>query len=214
MKLRILSGIVIGLLFVTSIIWVKQLFYPVILLVAILMLLEWYMMTKSSSLFLLAGLPIISIPIISLLLVGFIDQNRFILLTYFIIIWSVDTFAMLGGKTIRGPKLAPYISPNKTWSGLLTGIISASLISLLFCISLNFSIYNYYFSNKIHIILTSMLIALISQLSDLFVSCFKRKFKVKDTGHIIPGHGGILDRFDSIILTAPLLLIIVYIGGI
>jgi len=212
MKLRILSGLVIGLIFVTSIIWIPQLFNIIILLVSIGMLIEWYMMTKSSILFLLLGIPIISIPITSLLLVNSIDSSRFILLIYFIIIWSVDTFAMLGGKTIGGPKLARYISPNKTWSGLFTGIIGATFISVLFCNFLNFSIYNYYFSNIISVILTSMLISLVAQLSDLFISYFKRKFKIKDSGYIIPGHGGLLDRFDSIIFTAPILFVIVYIG--
>ena len=209
MKLRVLSGLVIGVIFIISIIWIPQLFNVVILLISIGMLLEWYMMTRSSVLFLLLGIPIISIPITSLLLVNFIIQNRFMLLMYFIIIWSVDTFAMLGGKTIEGPRLAPCLSPNKTWSGLLTGIISSSCISVLFCNFLNFNIYNYFFSNTINIILTSMFIALVAQLSDLFISYFKRKFNIKDSGYIIPGHGGLLDRFDSIIFTAPIMLIIV-----
>jgi phosphatidate cytidylyltransferase len=209
MKLRILSGFIIGALFITSILWIPQLFYVIMLLVAAGMLLEWYKMTRSSIWFSLFGLPIIVIPVASLLLINFIDKTRSMLLIYFVIIWSVDTFAMLGGKTIQGPKLAPYLSPNKTWSGLLIGVASAAFMSVLVCKVLNFSIYTYYFSGTINIALTSMIMAIIAQISDLFVSYFKRKFRIKDTGHIIPGHGGLLDRFDSIIFTAPIFLMLV-----
>ena len=209
MKLRILSGLIIGAVFISSILWIPKLFYLVMSLVAIGMLIEWYNMTRSSIWLSLLGLPIILIPVTSLFLINFIDKNRSMLLVYFVIIWSVDTFAMLGGKSLQGPKLAPKLSPNKTWSGLLTGILSAAFMVVIVCKVLKFNIYSYYFSSTVNIFITSMIIAIIAQLSDLFVSYFKRKFGIKDTGHIIPGHGGLLDRFDSIIFTAPIFLMLV-----
>jgi phosphatidate cytidylyltransferase len=118
------------------------------------------------------------------------------------LIWSVDTMAMIGGKILQGPKLAPSISPNKTISGLLTGVISAVIIVIIIWQKNNLLINNIY-----NVCLYTMLLAVMAQVSDLLVSFFKRKFKVKDSGNIIPGHGGVLDRFDSIILTAPIIFL-------
>jgi len=205
--LRILSGLVLVPLFVVSILWLKPLFYVLILLVGIGMLSEWYDMTRSSIPYLLIGLIIIPIPI-SLLLLSVKPTNSWLIMLYFCIIWSVDTFAMIGGKTFKGAKLAPKISPKKTWSGLIIGVISAGLVAVLVSLIPNFYIEQYYSLNRIHLFLVSCGLALIAQLSDLFISYFKRKFHIKDSGHIIPGHGGVLDRFDSIILTSPVLFFI------
>ena len=209
MILRILSAFVIGPLFIISIMWFAPLFYILMLLVLIGMLYEWYNMTKSSRLYLLIGLIILPLPVLSLIYLRTNDTNQWLLLLYFAIIWSVDTFAMIGGKNIGGLKLAPRISPNKTWSGLIVGVVSSSFIS--FCLSYvpGFNIDNYYFSSKDYLIMTSFCLSLIAQMSDLFISYFKRKFAIKDSGTIIPGHGGVLDRFDSIILTAPILFFII-----
>lgn len=210
MLLRILSSLIIGPLFIIAILWAPSLFVILMLFIATIMLLEWYEMTKSSWPYLLLGLVIIPLPIISLILVSLRYNNRWLLLAYFATIWSVDTFAMIGGKNLKGPKLAPYLSPNKTWSGLITGIIGAGIITFLLNLIPNFNTTIYYLSNKASLILASMLIALVAQCSDLFISYFKRKFGIKDSGTFIPGHGGVLDRFDSIILTAPILFLAVY----
>ncbi|MFY9590106.1 phosphatidate cytidylyltransferase [Rickettsia endosymbiont of Halotydeus destructor] len=198
MLLRILSALVLGPVFIIAILWLKPLFYVLMVLVAIGMLCEWYDMTKSSLTYLLMGLIIIPLPIISLTLLQAKGNNEYLILLFFVIIWSVDTFAMIGGKTIKGAKLAPKISPNKTWSGLIGGVISAGTITVLVSVAFGFHIKNLF--------IISCALALTAQLSDLFVSYFKRKFNIKDSGIIIPGHGGVLDRFDSIILTSPILL--------
>ncbi|AFB26225.1 MULTISPECIES: phosphatidate cytidylyltransferase [spotted fever group] len=205
--LRILSGIVLVPLFVIAILWCKPLFYILMILVGTGMLSEWYNMTYSSIPDLLIGLIIIPIPISLLIFLSMADTNRWLIMLYFCIMWSVDTFAMIGGKTFKGAKLAPKLSPNKTWSGLVTGVLSAGLVAVLVSFIPNFHIENYYFSNKIYLFIISCILALIAQLSDLFISYFKRKFNIKDSGHIIPGHGGVLDRFDSIILTALILFL-------
>lgn len=204
--LRILSGIVLVPLFVVAILWFKPLFYILMILVGMGMLSEWYNMTYSSIPYRLIGLIIIPIPIALLILLE--DTNSRLIMLYFCIIWSVDTFAMIGGKTFKGAKLAPKISPKKTWSGLITGVLSSGLVAVLVSFIPSFHIENYYFSNKVYLFIISCILALIAQLSDLFISYFKRKFNIKDSGHIIPGHGGVLDRFDSIILTAPILFLI------
>lgn len=205
---RALSGLVICLIFVSSILWLPYLFDAIMLIIALIMLFEWYEMTNSSFINLLLGLTIIPIPIISLLLINLNPDNRWTLLIYFVNIWSVDTFAMISGKTLKGPKLAPYLSPNKTWSGLVCGSLAAAMIIMLLITKIPaFNATKYYLFNSHYLILNSFGIAVIAQLSDLFISYFKRKFKIKDSGNFIPGHGGVLDRFDSIILTAPLLFL-------
>ncbi len=204
MIVRILSALVIGPVFIIAIMFIKSLFYLLMLLIAVSMLYEWYQMTKSSFFYGLLGFIIIPTPIISLVIIAIEDKNRWLLLLYFTIIWSVDIFAMIGGKNIGGAKLAPKISPNKTWSGLITGILASGVAAFLLSL-----IPAYYLLNKRHLIIAAFCLALIAQMSDLFISYFKRKFAIKDSGTIIPGHGGVLDRFDSIILTAPILFFII-----
>jgi len=107
---------------------------------------------------------------------------------------------MLGGKTFGGPKLARKISPLKTWSGLLCGCIASATV---------WDMGYYYFDlNRLSVnpLFYGFINGLVAQISDIFVSYFKRKSDIKDSGNLIPGHGGFLDRFDSIIFSAPLLL--------
>lgn len=209
MVVRVLSALVIGPIFIISIMFIKSLFYILMLLIAVSMLYEWYQMTKSSFFYGLLGFIIIPIPIISLVIIAIEDKNRWLLLLYFTIIWSVDVFAMIGGKNIGGVKLAPKISPNKTWSGLITGVLASGVTAFLLSLVPEFDLPTYYLLNKRHLIIAAFCFALIAQMSDLFISYFKRKFAIKDSGTIIPGHGGVLDRFDSIILTAPILFFII-----
>ncbi|RYE06628.1 MAG: CDP-archaeol synthase [Rickettsiaceae bacterium] len=191
-------------------IWIPPLFVIFIFIIAAGMLIEWSDMTKSSSKDLIAGMLVIPTSIISLLTIYEHSETRWMLLLYFAIIWSVDSFAMLGGQRLKGPKLAPQISPNKTWSGLITGVTLGTISAIVvYDIMVKLAIVKPQLMISLFaLILISMTIGVMAQLSDLFVSCFKRKFKIKDSGYIIPGHGGILDRFDSIILTTPILLLI------
>lgn len=209
-ELRTLSGVMIVAIFTISILWIPPLFQFLLLMIGTGMFIEWYNITKKSIPDMLLGLIIIPAPIVSLLVLSLNEYNKSILLTYFVTIWSVDTFAMIGGKNLKGPKLAPKLSPHKTWSGLIVGVTSAGAAAALVSSLPIFDISQHYLFNKRNLILSSMFIALLAQVSDLFISHFKRKFSVKDSGNLIPGHGGVLDRFDSIILTAPVLLWSVY----
>jgi phosphatidate cytidylyltransferase len=112
------------------------------------------------------------------------------------IVWCSDTFSYIGGKILKGPKLAPKISPGKTWSGTICGIIIPFVI---YCILTKFE--TFYVIK--HIPLCKFLIMLLcSPLGDLVESKAKRILNVKDSGGIIPGHGGTLDRFDSFLLVS------------
>jgi phosphatidate cytidylyltransferase len=182
---------------------------------------EWGTMTQHQHPFI--GLAITIAPVISL---AFLSWN--IVVAYFCLLWSVDTFAFIGGKILQGPKLAPKVSPNKTWAGLICGAAGCCIVLHILLKSAHFSYCLLTFvaifigGGRIHLnntnfclpligsftlpiteVLLGIVFALLAQAGDLFVSFYKRKFNVKDTGNFIPGHGGILDRFDGIIFTAP-----------
>ena len=120
---------------------------------------------------------------------------------FFLYVISICFFTDIGGyvfgKLIGGKKLSK-ISPNKTISGTIGSFIF-SIIPLIIILNLGYLNYEFNSNN----ILLCLLVSLISQLGDLFVSCLKRKANIKDTGTILPGHGGILDRVDGIIFAVP-----------
>lgn len=114
------------------------------------------------------------------------------------VVWSCDIFAYLGGRLIGGPKLAPSISPKKTWSGAIAGTIGAmSAVYILH--KMRIGVFNY---NIILISLATIGLAIASIFGDLLESKAKRMLGVKDSGNIIPGHGGICDRLDSFLMVS------------
>jgi phosphatidate cytidylyltransferase len=120
---------------------------------------------------------------------------------------AADTGGYLVGRTVGGPKLAPRISPNKTWSGLGGAVAGAALVGLLTAFILNHT-------NVLMLTLISAVIGLLEQGGDLVESAFKRHFGVKDTSQIIPGHGGVLDRVDGLLAVAVAVLVInLWAGG-
>jgi phosphatidate cytidylyltransferase len=119
------------------------------------------------------------------------------------LVWTTDIFAYIVGRAIGGKKLAPRISPNKTWAGLLGGMFFASIITGLLAFYWQLALWPWYF-------LIGLFIAFIAQMGDLFESYMKRRAGFKDSGHILPGHGGILDRIDGLLAAAPVFAIILY----
>ncbi|MDB5085175.1 MAG: hypothetical protein JWN30_2061 [Bacilli bacterium] len=114
----------------------------------------------------------------------------FVLLT----IWATDIGAYFVGRWLKGPKIWPVISPNKTVAGTLGGIVFAFLVGVLFSI---------FHSNLAMWGLFSVLLSALGQLGDFAESALKRTYGVKDSGRLLPGHGGMLDRFDSLIVAGP-----------
>lgn len=122
----------------------------------------------------------------------------------FLITTMTDTFAFITGKYIGKNKLCPKISPNKTWEGFIGGTLMGTFVATMYYIS----VFNNPYGTLVVIFLT-MLLSLLGQLGDLVFSFIKREFGKKDFSNIIPGHGGILDRLDSIIfVTLGFLLLI------
>ncbi len=123
----------------------------------------------------------------------------------FAIVWGMDIGGYIFGCTIGGPKLAPKISPKKTWAGLIGGMISAGVLSVVF---FSFTMKEPMDAKDIvYIVIFSSIMAFVSQIGDLFESGIKRKFDVKDSSNLIPGHGGILDRVDGLVFAAPVFLL-------
>ncbi len=146
------------------------------------------------------GVPYISVGVGSLMwcMIAF---SYLAVLWLLIVVWSVDIGGYLVGSTVKGPKLAKKTSPNKTWSGLIGGMIFAAFFGGLFAYI--FQGYDYYYYATFAAIL-----AVVEQIGDLIESAIKRKVGAKDSSSIIPGHGGVFDRVDGLIFTAPILLVL------
>lgn len=124
------------------------------------------------------------------------DGNGLTVIWLFFAVWAMDVGGYFAGKGIGGPKLAPVISPKKTWAGLIGGMILAGIVSV--AISLLFA-----FGDPLLMALAGAFVALIAQAGDLYESALKRALNKKDSGSLIPGHGGILDRVDGLVFAAP-----------
>jgi phosphatidate cytidylyltransferase len=111
------------------------------------------------------------------------------------IVWSSDVGAYLTGSLIGGPRLAPRISPKKTWSGFAGGLVFACLAGAIMTSALGLS-------DFFGISVASVAVGLCAQVGDLFESWVKRAFGVKDSGALIPGHGGLLDRIDALMVAS------------
>ena len=124
------------------------------------------------------------------------DGNEGIVFTLWALslVWACDIGAYFTGRTLGGPKLAPVISPNKTWSGLIGGVTLASLVAALL---------HFRFGLPLRLTLATPALAVLAQGGDLYESWLKRRAGVKDSGNILPGHGGILDRLDGLVPVAP-----------
>lgn len=147
------------------------------------------------------GIPYILIPILCLIWLRDVGYVPVLMIVLTVIL--TDTGAYFTGRTIGGLKLAPKISPNKTWSGLFGGIVASAVGMGLIA-----SIYGYAPTSQ-YVILGGAL-AVIAQAGDLFESYLKRRAGVKDSGTIIPGHGGILDRVDGLLTAIPCFALFVW----
>ena len=138
------------------------------------------------------GFIYITIPLIIFFELKKIENGSYIILWLLIIICTSDIFSYIFGNLIKGPKIFPKLSPFKTYSGTFLGIIIGTFFGILF--SLNYL----NLENKYLIIFFPLLISISGLFGDLFISKVKRIFQVKNSGRILPGHGGLLDRYDSI----------------
>ena len=134
------------------------------------------------------------------------EKGSFVMTLWFILmVWSVDIGGYIIGTSLRGPKLAPKISPNKTWSGLIGGVILAVAVSSIYMYATK-SIYKLPLplNEQLKYAQLGAFIAFIAQIGDLVESAIKRHLQLKDSSTLIPGHGGVFDRIDGLIFAAPI----------
>ena len=168
---------------------------------------EWHIMSKKKNYYLI-GYIFLFFSFYSAYSIrnNFGEESLIIFLLILITCISTDIGGYVFGKFFKGPKLI-NISPKKTYSGMIGGFL-LSIISIYFLLNYSYLIYseNIQFTFEVFIIVT--IISTTSQIGDIFISYFKRLSKIKDTGKIIPGHGGILDRIDGMIFAFPVSYII------
>tara|TARA_Y100000768_G_C23959333_1_gene674473 strand:+ start:692 stop:1333 length:642 start_codon:yes stop_codon:yes gene_type:complete len=197
LKKRILSSIVITPIVLFLIIKGSFFFLFLLIIIFFISLYEWHFIAKNKSYYFI-GVIFLIFSFYSIYEIRIGDDNSY---DQFLIIFFTCIFTDIGGyvfgKLFRGPKLTVY-SPNKTISGLIGSyLLSLSLIPFL----INYNLFGQY--EILQIIFCILLISSVSQIGDIFISYFKRKSKIKDTGNLIPGHGGILDRIDGMIFAFP-----------
>mgnify|MGYP000479096944 CR=1 FL=1 len=133
-----------------------------------------------------------------------LEGGKYLVWLIFLCSWGCDTCAYCVGVLIGKHKMAPVLSPKKSWEGAVGGVVGAALLTLIYCFVFQGSMG----STNRDIIMLCMICAIgaiISMIGDLTASAIKRNYDIKDYGRLIPGHGGILDRFDSVIFTAPII---------
>jgi phosphatidate cytidylyltransferase len=142
----------------------------------------------------------------ALALVGlrvFPPQGALVVLGLFLIVWATDTGALVFGKLIGGKKIAPRLSPGKTWAGTIGGSMTAAVV---------FGLYIAFFGfNAPLAALFALVFSIAAHGGDLFESLVKRRFGYKDSGGLIPGHGGMLDRMDSMFVASVVLALLVFV---
>jgi len=186
--------------------------HAIFLTIVFTTLLTYLKSRKEKETFLLTlGVPYISIGVGSLMwmyhdIFTYAPYNFYMTLWFLLMVWSMDVGAYIIGTNLKGPKLAPSISPNKTWSGLIGGLLLAVAVSELF-----FHLLSYYRlittvdpRTEFFFAILAAFVAGISQIGDLIESAIKRHLGVKDSSNLIPGHGGVFDRIDGLIFAAPL----------
>jgi phosphatidate cytidylyltransferase len=151
------------------------------------------------------GAVYLGLAVVSLSLLRSHPRGSEIVGSLFVAVWTADTAALLLGRLIGGPKLAPELSPNKTWAGFVGGTLAAGAAESLYVWLLGGGAFS---AGMFGIIL-----ALSGHCGDLFESWVKRQFRAKNTGRLIPGHGGMLDRVDSLLFAAPACMAMIYLIG-
>ncbi len=197
---RTLSTVMMLLIAVFSVCFSDLAFYFLILSIAVLSSFEWYNITQGNKILYIFALLLVALPNASIIYLYSLPYGKYVLMWFAMTIWAIDITAYLFGKKFGGAKICPAISPGKTWSGLFGSISASVVLTVLW--SLFLGSFPLLYSPIIGIGL-----AIVAQLGDFTESLIKRACGIKDSSNMIPGHGGVLDRMDSFIFTAPLIAI-------
>lgn len=213
LKTRVISALVLAPCFLLVLIIGDVPFMIWLLIAFFASIFEWYNLSKKTGFF----VPVMTVGFIYMVIAFcsfFALREAYslnVLLLFLGMIWFSDIGAYFVGKTFGGPKLIEQVSPNKTWSGFGGALFFPALFSVIWVTYMGihplFNDNAWYFLMIIAAVL-GVVTGCIGQVGDLLVSAVKRQAKVKDTGTLIPGHGGLLDRIDSLLLGAPVFLVL------
>ena len=199
LKKRILSSILLFPIIMFIIINGSIIFNLFLIICLSIILYEWYLMSKKKKYYYL-GIIFLIFSFYTIYKIYNLNNDYLTFLFILLICISTDIGGYVFGKLFKGPKLT-YISPNKTYFGAIGGyILSFMFLTILFQFS---SLFQNKIDFTISIYIKIFLISTVSQLGDILISYFKRMSNIKDTGNIIPGHGGLLDRADGMIFAFP-----------
>lgn len=151
-----------------------------------------------------AGIVYTALPAAALIWLRGEESGRELVIWTLATVWATDICAYFAGRTIGGPKIAPQISPSKTWAGLAGGMIGAAIAAAVLA-----SIFAFGFEPPVAAALGACL-AVASQIGDFYESHLKRRAGVKDSSHLLPGHGGVMDRLDGVVPVAVLVALTVW----
>lgn len=206
---RILSGVILAALLLGDL-WVGSWWFAALLALGVLVLWPEYLRLiwrgwssrQVRGLWGLFGIAYFGAAIAGLWIARSTEEGFFVTMVLFGVVWATDTGAYAFGRLIGGPKIAPSISPSKTWAGLVGGIVTVAVLILVI-----FTLRTDQWPNQWGIALPlslagAVLIAVIAQAGDFFESWLKRRAGMKDSGSIIPGHGGLFDRIDGLLPVA------------
>lgn len=162
---------------------------------------------RTRALWALLGVIYIGVPMVALLALRARPEDGAVVVGgLFLVVWATDTGAFVVGRAIGGPRLAPRWSPGKTWAGAVGGVLGAVLVASVVVAA--------GWAPRPWLVLgVCLLLSVTAQVGDLAESLIKRHFHRKDSGRVLPGHGGLFDRLDSLLATAPVLALVVASGG-
>jgi phosphatidate cytidylyltransferase len=133
------------------------------------------------------------LPAVSLVWLRGYDPTGFLAVLFLLLaVWATDIGAYFAGRLIGGPKLMPRVSPNKTWSGLIVGVLAAGVVGAVFAMTQAGL-------SPVRMAIAGIVLGLVAQAGDLMESALKREYGVKDASALIPGHGGVMDRIDGLV---------------
>jgi phosphatidate cytidylyltransferase len=194
----------IWLMLIAFILWPTGIAPYIVLLCGTFLVLVLSMTRKSRPLWRAACVLYLGIPSLAILALRELPEHgAWLIGALFAVVWATDTGALVVGNLVGGPKLAPVLSPNKTWSGTIGGIVAAAIAEAIFIAIIG--------GHAGAAALFGAGLAVFAHVGDLFESWVKRRFHTKDSGGLIPGHGGVLDRIDSTLSAVVALEIAVFV---
>jgi phosphatidate cytidylyltransferase len=211
LQMRAISAIVLGVPALAAVTYDGFWFNGMIVLLALVMHEEWHRLVDDTNwVWRIGGWIYVLAPALSLMWLRDIflpvpggDPGMWCVLYVMLSVWATDIGAYFAGRAFGGPKLWPALSPSKTWAGLAGGVVASVVAGILMLWKLPYP------ATMLGVITVSACLAVVAQAGDFFESWLKRRAGVKDSGTIIPGHGGLLDRVDGLVFAAPFYALLV-----